>query len=371
MKLLFVLASLDTGGAERVTLNLIDGLIDEGCQCDLLLIRREGELLKYVNPDSNIFSPVTNRKLGAVSYVRSVLDNKGYDLVYSVTGRISVVVALALYRLAGRPSHVVSIHSVFSPEIRLRPIYGRVYRYILDWVYQNVDAGVIISEGAAEDVKKHFPKFEDLRVIYNAAFSKENVARSVRGKASQWKKATKGLRLFSCGRLVKAKGYDLLLTNLEKYREKLNGYQLLIAGDGPRRGELEKMADSLNLGNDVRFLGNLDNPFPYMATCDLYIHPSRWDGLPTTVIEAQACGACVVSTDCDAGPREIIQHGINGILTGDPYDGHAFVDWVVKLSNEEELRTRLGEEAKVNAMRFERTRIVSEYLNLFLNIRRR
>jgi glycosyltransferase involved in cell wall biosynthesis len=96
---------------------------------------------------------------------------------------------------------------------------------------------------------------------------------------------------------------------------------LIIAGDGPLLGELCKISSELGIEERVSFAGFLKNPFSAMAHADVFVLSSLFEGLPTVVIEAMACGCQIVSTDCPHGPAEILDGGRYGRLVpiGDEY----------------------------------------------------
>jgi glycosyltransferase involved in cell wall biosynthesis len=88
----------------------------------------------------------------------------------------------------------------------------------------------------------------------------------------------------------------------------------LILGEGKERPLLEELIKKLGLEHDVRLPGFVMNPYAYMARASLFVLSSRWEGLPTVLIEALCCGTPVVSTDCPSGPREILRDGQYGQL---------------------------------------------------------
>jgi glycosyltransferase involved in cell wall biosynthesis len=88
----------------------------------------------------------------------------------------------------------------------------------------------------------------------------------------------------------------------------------LILGDGSERDTLEALVSDLGLEQDVRMPGFAGNPYAYMRRADVFVLSSRWEGLPTVLIEAMACGAPLVSTDCPSGAREILEDGKWGLL---------------------------------------------------------
>ena len=121
------------------------------------------------------------------------------------------------------------------------------------------------------------------------------------------------------GRLTKQKDFPTLVRAFASVRER-RAARLLILGEGPERGRLERLAANLGLGSEISFPGQVENPYAVMARAGVLAVSSLWEGLPLVMIEALACGCPVVSTDCPSGPAEILEGGRYGRLTpvGDP-----------------------------------------------------
>jgi glycosyltransferase involved in cell wall biosynthesis len=91
----------------------------------------------------------------------------------------------------------------------------------------------------------------------------------------------------------------------------------VILGTGEKadaRKELLALAAELGVAGDVELPGWVENPYAWMARASAFVLSSAWEGLPTALIEALACGCPVVSTDCPSGPAEILEGGRHGPL---------------------------------------------------------
>ena len=116
--------------------------------------------------------------------------------------------------------------------------------------------------------------------------------------------------IVAVGRLIKKKDYPTLFHALAALPEA----RLIVLGEGPERGSLQRLAERLNLSDRIDLIGRKSNPFAYLARADLFVLASRFEGMPSVVIEALACGCPVVSTDCPSGPSEILDGGAYGRL---------------------------------------------------------
>jgi len=85
--------------------------------------------------------------------------------------------------------------------------------------------------------------------------------------------------------------------------------RLVILGEGEERPALEALVAELGISDSVALPGFVANPFAYMSKASVFVLSSAWEGMPGALIQAMACGAPVIATDCESGPREILQGG--------------------------------------------------------------
>jgi L-malate glycosyltransferase len=151
------------------------------------------------------------------------------------------------------------------------------------------------------------------------------------------------------GRLEPVKGVSRLLAAWSAApRDK--DLALLIVGDGPLRGDLERQAAASGIGASVRFLGSHADVRPFYEIADVFALPSESEGFSNALLEAMAAGLPVVASDV-GGNRDVVEHGVDGLL----------VEWeppatagrlVTLLLDDAEQRRRLGEAARQRARAF-------------------
>ena len=115
------------------------------------------------------------------------------------------------------------------------------------------------------------------------------------------------------GRLSPQKDFRTLLHAFARVRDHVPA-RLVILGEGPERETLEALVSELGLEEAVALPGWVGNPYPWMVHAGAYALSSRWEGLPSVLIEALYCGVPIVATDCLSGPREILDDGAHGLL---------------------------------------------------------
>jgi glycosyltransferase involved in cell wall biosynthesis len=164
----------------------------------------------------------------------------------------------------------------------------------------------------------------------------------------------------SVGRLAEQKGYDLLVRALPA----LPAASLVLVGDGPARGDLERLAAELGVSGRLHVTGWTDDPRGYLAAFDVFALPSRWEGLPLGILEAMHAGLPVVA--CDVGSvAEAVRDGETGFLLA-PDDLDALRERLRGLLADPRLARRLGERGRALATeRFTDTAMARRYETLY------
>jgi glycosyltransferase involved in cell wall biosynthesis len=146
------------------------------------------------------------------------------------------------------------------------------------------------------------------------------------------------------GRLAPQKGIDLLLQAAELVRRERPGTSFRIAGDGPLAEEIHEEARRRGLGDDVRFDGLVDGPWGVLAELDVFVLPSRWEGMPFSLLEAMSCGLPVVSFDV-GGVTDLILDETHGAVVA-PGDVRGFADAILRYVDSPDMRRRVGAAAR-------------------------
>jgi glycosyltransferase involved in cell wall biosynthesis len=169
-------------------------------------------------------------------------------------------------------------------------------------------------------------------------------------------------RVLFVGRLTYQKGLDVLVEALHGMAAHVRPH-VTLAGDGNARTHLERKVKGFGLEDDIRFAGWRDRheiPDLYKKT-DIFVLPSRHEGMSNALLEAMSAGLPVIATDI-AGSEELVSHGENGLLVP-VEDAPAFSEALTRMVTDLSLRKRMGAEGRKRIeSRYSWKRIAQEYL---------
>jgi glycogen(starch) synthase len=172
--------------------------------------------------------------------------------------------------------------------------------------------------------------------------------------------------LLCLGRLARQKGFDLALLALRSLVARVPGIRMVVAGDGPLRADLERLAAGLELGSAVRFTGWVEpQEVPALLnTATIVVMPSWNEGLPLVAIQAAQMGRPIVATRVSGNP-EVVDDGNTGLLI-EPGDPGALADAIVSLLGDPAAAERMGAAARRRALElFTLDRCADEYFALY------
>lgn len=314
-RIAFFLPTLTDGGAERVVINLLHGMARRGVPLDLVLAYADGPYLSQVPKEVRLINLAAPRTLMSIvplaRYLRQV---QPHGLVAHLN--FANVVAIVARHLSRVPTRLVLVeHSTVIARTYKSGYMRLAMPRLMQLLYHQADTLVGVSQGVAHSLEQHLHMQPgEVTVIYNPVVDDSLLLRSYEPpSAPQWFRPDAPPVIVSAGRLQPPKDFATLIRAFAILRRQRPA-RLLILGEGAARPELEQLIGELGLSSDIALLGFVTNPYAYMRRASLFVLSSHWEGLPTVLIEALACGAPVVATDCPDGPAEILAHGRYGRL---------------------------------------------------------
>lgn len=303
------------GGAERVMINLAQGLAARGLRVDMVVSRTDGPYLSLLSPNVRLIDLNCRRSLHSIPGLIRYLRQEKPQALLSAMGP-SNLIALWAKTAARYPGRVViSVHINISMHYRHSGrLSNRLFLKLFQIFYPLADAVVAVSQDAANDLTDSVGLSPSkIRMIYNPVISPALLEQAGQAIAHPWFAPGQPPVILAAGRLSEQKDFLTLIRAFAKIREQCQA-RLVILGEGPDRSLLEAAILEHGLTERVEMPGFTANPYAYMKQAAVYVLSSRWEGLPTVLIEAMACGTPVISTDCPSGPREILQAGLLGVL---------------------------------------------------------
>jgi glycosyltransferase involved in cell wall biosynthesis len=308
-----VLHHLEMGGAERVVVELLKGFVSLGYRVDLVLVQCRGALISQIPDKVRLIDlNANNAYLAIPAFVRYFCGEKP-EVILSPFELVSWIVLLAR-RIFKFPSRIIVRISTTISQHRQSAIKRTLERVLISRLYPWADGIVLVSKKAAEDFTAYTGIPSDhVRVIYNPVITKQFLEDVDKNVDHPYFRPGQPPVILGVGRLSEPKDFSVLIKAFAIVKQRMPA-RLLILGDGELRSKLEKLVISLGISADTDLPGFVMDPAAYMRRASVFVLSSRWEGLPSVLIQALACGCPIVSTDCPSGPAEILDDGKYGHL---------------------------------------------------------
>ena len=357
-KITFLIADLGRGGAERVGLSLIQGFVERGHQLDLLLMRHFGVFLEKLPPQVRVINLASRRIRNVIRPLARYLREEKPDAMQVSMWPLPIA-AIVAARLAGVQTRIVlSEHSALSRQYGGSAVTMAFLKVSTHLFYPLADGIVTVSEGSSADLAKLSGLNVRIETISNPiAQPPADFAPDPRA-VSAWPRAK--YRILSVGAFKPEKNHKLLIEAFAKLVQDVDA-SLLILGEGDERPALEALVARLNLQDRVRLPGFTFDTWSYNAAASLFVLASDFEGFGNVLVEALAFGLPIVSTDCDFGPREILEGGSFGTLVPS-----GSVDGLAAAMREALNKPVDKERLKARARDFSEDRATDRYLELLL-----
>jgi glycosyltransferase involved in cell wall biosynthesis len=382
LHLALFISGLSVGGVERTMLALAHALAERGHRVDLLVLKASGFFEHAVSPLVNLVNlecwwlrlPLIGwwkrtRALASPPALARYLRRRRPDVLVAASHYVNLA-AIWGCRLAGTETPLVIRQCTHLSRAIVNTNFLTGRRPLLGWMVRRYfrDAGAIlaVSDGVADDLAAvaALPRCT-IRTIYNPVVTSDLLKQASAPIDHPWFSPGAPPVILGVGRLAAQKDFVTLVRAFARVRAR-RPIRLMILGEGKKRRELEELADSLGVRQDLALPGFEENPFAYMARAAVFALSSAYEGLPGVLIQAMACGCPVVSTDCPSGPREILEHGSYGPLVpvGDDIAMAEAIQTVLDAPpGQDRLRGRAAE--------FSMDRAVEQYLEVLFELSRK
>jgi glycosyltransferase involved in cell wall biosynthesis len=367
MQLLIYIHSLENGGAERVVANLANYWASLGWAVTVVTVAPQARdfyvldagvgrrCLDLAGQGGGLLAGVV-RTARRARALRRVLREVQPTVALSAMHTANVVLALAARGLPG--VHTVGSEHNFPPKAPMGVVWETLRRH----AYGHLHAVVALTHECAHWLERH-SHARRVPVIPNP------VVWPLSQHAPQVNPATScapGRQiLLGVGRLSDEKNFTTLIAIFARLAPLHPDWDLVILGEGAQRAALSAQVQAGGLGQRVFLPGSVGNVGDWYARASLYAMSSHFEGFPNTLVEAMAYGLPAVSFDCDTGPRDIIRHGIDGVLVA-PGDVEGMASALDTLMRDSRARARFARRAVDARERFSMEKISRMWETVFM-----
>jgi len=368
-KILLILDTLRIGGGTERLTSLITKKLSEKYDINILTFFNYEEMHsfkgKYYSLGNN---STTSSRFLVFNFIQNLI--KTYKLINSISP--SVIVSFAIYqnlfsifiKLLFRIKASLIISIWCNPKLA----FNNRTNFLSKMMYRlkSVNKIVTIAKGVQNILENDYRiKKNKLKTIYSG-IEIEKIQLMKNDELYELKdifENTNLIKYITVSRFIEEKGHKHLIEAFSKVKNIVPNSKLIIRGDGPLRSEIEKQIKEKNLENDIIILGRKKNIFKYITKSDIFVLPSETEGLPTVLLEALACGIPIISTNCETGPKEILDNGRYGLLVN-VMDSDDLAEKMLLLAKNRELINEYSKKSLEKAKFFKIEKFYNEWIKL-------
>ncbi|MCR2045373.1 glycosyltransferase [Anaerosalibacter massiliensis] len=362
MKVLHVITSLGSGGAEILIKESLPIMKSKGIDTDLLVLSSKNNILEdelkskginvYKTGVDKIYSPKQAFKIR--EYI-----NK-YDIVHTHLVQGQYWTAFAKMLSNSKTPLVTTEHSTSNNRRK-----HKLFKISDKIVYNKHNKIICISKAANENLVEWMPSIKSkVTTIYNginlgkfediSAYSRKELLKEVENP--------KDLNLIlMVGRLSKPKDHKTLIRALQRLPEK---FHLIFIGTGSLEDDLISLSKELGLSHRVHFLGYRNDINRIMKTVDIYVQSSYWEGFGIAALEAMASGIPVIASDVP-GLSEVVKGG--GVLFPKG-DFNFLANIIEEICISEKRYTDIAKRCKLKSEKFSIEEMINQYINIYIDL---
>ena len=395
-KILFVINTFSRAGAETALLELLKLLAaEEQYELSLYVLLEQGELLPLL-PEAvklenhrfcqesvlggrgrktmyrtilralfcrgnflRLFPYLVSAFAGMLRRRRIQPDKLFWRVLSDGAQRLPAEYDLAIAFLEGGSAYYVADHVRAKRKAAFIHIdYGRSgYTRKLDKdCYLKYDAVFPVGENVKQRFLEVYPECAERTKIFPNVINQTEIRRKAE-LAGGFADGFDGIRILTVGRLTRQKSYPVAVEAMRLLKAAGERVRWYVLGEGPERGRLERQIAAYGLQEDFLLMGETDNPYPYYAQTDLYVHATGYEGKSIAVQEAQTLGCAIVVSE---GSREQVRDGVDGIVCA--LEPEAVCGAIRELIREPQKRAAYGRAAKARRIDCEEQKKLLEEL---------
>jgi glycosyltransferase involved in cell wall biosynthesis len=334
LRVMFLTTSMPVGGAETLLVNLVRRLDRARFAPEVVCLKEAGPLGEKLSTELPVYSNLLAGKfdLRVLPRLRRLMKKPQTDAVITVGAGDKMFWGRIAARLAGVPVVASALHSTGWPDG-----VGKLNRLLTPLT----DAFIGVADAHARHLVEceKFPA-DKVHAIYNGVDCDRFAPRDATAIRQELGLVADAPVVGILAALRPEKNHEMFLAGAQRIRAQLPQAQFLVIGDGPRRADLEALAESLEVSSAVRFLGSRPDVPELLAACDLVALTSHNEASPVSILEALSSGCPVVATKVGSVHESVVD-GETGRLIP-PGDLEAFTSASIELLKDSPTRCRMG-----------------------------
>lgn len=360
-KVLFVLPSLQGGGAEKVVLNVIDRLDKNKYEPTLFLFVKDGAYLEKI-PKGITLKYALEKEHRFTKHPFKVMkelvkESKRMDLIVSSLELTTTYISIIAGLIARRPT-LGWIHIDLKEFGAAKKLPHQI---LLKSLYPLLNGAITVSEGVKKSVLTVVPSLKErIEVVYNPLPVKE--IKRLGNQSISYE--SNNPMILAAGRLTYQKSFDFLIRCHAKLIRQGIMHDLVILGEGEEKGALQSLIKKLDVEDTVFLMGFQENPYSWMEKADIFVLSSRFEGFGMVIAEAMALGVPVVSTDCPSGPVELLNNGEYGVLV-ESQNEEEMCNAIKNMLNDEDARNLYRMKGLARVEHFDENNIIPQLEEFF------
>ncbi len=367
-KILFVIDSLNSGGAEKSLVSLLTLFDYKNYEVDLLMFSQKGLYLSLLPKEVNVLE-VPMFMIKQSSGVRNLIKNKNFQELYRRLGasislrnpyykkkmhgaqinwkwtakgisKLDKKYDVAIAYSQGMPTYFVAEKVIANKKLCWVNTDYRVASYNKEFdlkYYSKFDNIIAVSDSCKGVLSEELASMKSkIRVVYDII--SPNLVKSMAHENGGFTDKYEGLKILTIGRLVHLKGYDMAIQACHKLKQEGIEFKWYAIGEGDLKTKLENMLKENGLEDHFIFLGTHSNPYTFLQQSDIYVQPSRFEGYGLAIAEARILQKPVVATNFTVVHNQIRDRENGLIVNMDSEDLYRGIKEIIEDKN---LRQRI------------------------------
>tara|TARA_B100001093_G_C26859483_1_gene1029201 strand:- start:2843 stop:3958 length:1116 start_codon:yes stop_codon:yes gene_type:complete len=337
--IIIIVSAMNLGGAQRVVTILCDYWSKKGYIVTLISTYTGDKANHYpANKDVHLKflsnSPIlAGNKFINLSWklvsLRRIIKNINPDVTISFLTRVNIASAISTI---GLKTSLVLCERTWTPFASLNHRFFWLYKIL----FINISKIIVQTDKSKTWMEEYFPN-STVEVIPNP-IEYPLPLDSERSIEPNSLIAPNNKIILASGRLHKYKQFDILINAFSNIYKDYNEWCLVILGDGEEKESLRRLISDLKINERVLLPGSVGNVSEWYERADLFVLCSKVEGFPNVLLESMSYGLPCISFDCDTGPRDMIEHEVNGLLVNPEEKELGLIKALTKMINNDDLR---------------------------------